>query len=87
MLVPAAAAGGDAAERTAFSPVPLAGFAEMARLGFVVIVVVAELGIRRTAPRAVGRRRPRELRRGGLALAAGKLLGRHENHEEGSRWD
>jgi hypothetical protein len=41
----AATADGDVAERAALGPVPAARLAEVARLGEVVVVVVAELGV------------------------------------------
>jgi len=44
-----AAADGDVAERAAFGPVALAVLAEMAGLGEVVVVEVAELGVGRIA--------------------------------------
>ena len=40
-----AAADGNVAESSAVSPVTAAGFAEVARLGEVVVVVVTELGV------------------------------------------
>jgi hypothetical protein len=47
-----AAADGDVAEGSALGPVAAAGPAEVARLRRVVVVVVAELGVPRLAPRA-----------------------------------
>jgi hypothetical protein len=47
-----AAADGDVAEGSALGPVSPAGLAEVARLRRVVVVVVAELGVPRLAPRA-----------------------------------
>lgn len=44
-VLSAAAADGYVAEGAAVSPVPTAGLAEVARLGEVVVVVVAELGV------------------------------------------
>uniref|UniRef100_A0A8R7QJD1 Uncharacterized protein n=1 Tax=Triticum urartu TaxID=4572 RepID=A0A8R7QJD1_TRIUA len=57
----AAAADGDVAERAALGPVAAARLAEVARLGEVVVVVVAELGVGGVAPGATQRRllRPR----------------------------
>jgi len=48
----APAADGDVAEGPAFCPVPAAGLAEVAGLGEVVVVVVAELGVGGVASRA-----------------------------------
>ena len=45
------AADGNVEERAAFGPVSAAGFAEVARLVEVVVVEVAELGVRRAAAR------------------------------------
>lgn len=44
-LVFAAAANGDISESAPFSPVAFTGFAEMARLCSVVVIVVAEFGV------------------------------------------
>ena len=44
-ILAAATADGDVAEGAAMGPVPATGFAEVARLGVVVVVVVAELGV------------------------------------------
>jgi hypothetical protein len=51
--LPAAAADWDVAEDATFGPVAAAALAEMAGLGEVVVVVVAELGVERVAPRAL----------------------------------
>ena len=77
-LFPAAAAGGDVTQGAAFSPMPLARLAEMARLRFVVVVVVAEFRIRGAAPRAVRARRFGEIRRGGLGV--GKVMSQQIRH-------
>ncbi|KAI3416881.1 BSD domain-containing protein [Psidium guajava] len=52
---PAAAADGDVAEDAALGPVPPAALAEVAGLGEVVVVVVAEFGVERVAARALQR--------------------------------
>ena len=57
LVLSASAADGDVAEGAAAGPVSLAGLAEVARLGQAVVVVVAELGVRRVAPRAPQRPR------------------------------
>uniref|UniRef100_A0A0E0H4I5 Uncharacterized protein n=1 Tax=Oryza nivara TaxID=4536 RepID=A0A0E0H4I5_ORYNI len=55
LVLARAAADGDVAERAALRPVTPARLAEVARLLEAVVVVVAELGVRRVAPRAVER--------------------------------
>jgi hypothetical protein len=66
----AAAAHGDVAQDAALGPVPAAALAEVARLRQVVVVVVAELGVGRLAPRALHR-----LRRRGRGTAAPRAAG------------
>lgn len=64
------AADGDVAKSATVSPVTAAGFAEMARLREIIVIVVAEFGVERIAARAgerVGLRRGRE-RHGVLGL-------------------
>lgn len=56
-LVLASPADRDIAEGASFGPVPPTSLAEMARLRLVVIVVVAELGVRRITSRTPQRRR------------------------------
>ena len=51
-LLAGAASDGDVAQRAALGPVAAAALAEVAWLGGVVVVVVAELGVPRRAPRA-----------------------------------
>ncbi|KAL8241905.1 hypothetical protein R6Q59_012207 [Mikania micrantha] len=51
-VLPAATADGDVTESAAVGPVPAAGFAEMTRLGEVIVVVVAEFGVGGVAARA-----------------------------------
>nr|ACN26647.1 unknown [Zea mays] len=67
-----AAADGDVAERSPARPVAAAGPAEVARLGQVVVVVVAELGVGGLAARArQALRLPPASRAGTAAAAAG----------------
>lgn len=50
-----ATADGDVAESPAVSPVATAGLAEVTGLREIVVIVVAELGVERVAPRALER--------------------------------
>jgi len=76
-VLAAASADGDVAEGAAVGPVAAAGLAEVARLGVVVVVVVAELGVGGVAPRAGEvllldrRRRHRSMRLARSAALAG----------------
>jgi hypothetical protein len=55
LVLAASSSDGDVAERAALGPVAAARLAEVARLREAVIVVVAELGVRGLAPRALER--------------------------------
>ena len=70
-----AAADGDVTEGAAVDPVATKGFAEVARLGEVVVVVVTELGVGGVAARTwemlLFRRRSRSLRRSGSLADVG----------------
>nr|GMC69582.1 hypothetical protein TorRG33x02_211930 [Ipomoea batatas] len=54
---PAATADGNVAEDAAFGPVAAAALAEVARLGEVIVIIIAELGIERIAAGALQLRR------------------------------
>jgi len=71
-VLAAATADGDVAECAAMGPVPATGLAEVARLGVVVVVVVAELGVGGLATGAGEVLLLRRWRRSGRALGLGR---------------